>query len=105
MRTVLIVVISPYFQLFLRILQGDEPVGVEALFPKASVERFDVSVIDWRTWSREYRLDLPVIGSGIQCPGDKLRAIIHLNAFGGSALLGNMLEDRTGPSPLMAFSA
>ena len=48
-------------------------------------------------------MDIPVIGPGIQCPGDKLRAIVNLDAFGDSPLFGDMLEDRTYAIPFDGF--
>lgn len=43
--TVLVVFISTYFQLILRILPGHEPVRVQVRFPKAAVKRFDADVV------------------------------------------------------------
>ena len=37
------------------------------------------------------QLVFSVIGPDIQCLEDELRAIVHLDAFGGSAFLGDML--------------
>jgi len=41
----MIVVSSPGFDLFSGIFERHEPVGVEALIPETSIERFDEGVI------------------------------------------------------------
>lgn len=56
---------SPSFQRLLLIVQGHEPIYVQAFFPKASDERFDIGAIGWRAGYREHQRDLSVIGPGI----------------------------------------
>jgi hypothetical protein len=44
-RSALVVIDSPRFHFLRRIDKGPEPMNVQALVPKATIERFDVRIV------------------------------------------------------------
>ena len=52
-RPILVVVSAPSLQLFGRVRKGQEPVGVQAFGPEATVEGFDVGVVGRLSWPAE----------------------------------------------------
>jgi hypothetical protein len=91
-RTMLIVIISPSFQLFLRVLQRYEPVCV-IQFPKASIEGFLVGVVRRISGAGEPQTPLFTVRPSIKRSGDKLRPAVRLDILGDVALRNNPLKD------------
>ncbi len=57
-RTHLIVVLPPLFDLLLGVLQRQETMLIEALLPQSPIERLNECVIGWLTRSTKIQLDL-----------------------------------------------
>jgi len=90
---------SPFFQIFLRILQEHEPVRVQASLPQTSAYRFDVADIGRGSWSGEMWSDFPAVCSGSQNTGDKPRAVVYLDVFRIATIYRNLLKNRTAHRP------
>ena len=75
MGAFLVVVSRPILQLFTGICKAQEPVGVEAFCPEASVEGFDERVVGGRPCSAEVECDAVGVSPQIQVAGDLLPEI------------------------------
>ena len=76
MRPVCVVILTPVFDLFLRIVQADEYMLVETFDPKFAIEAFDVGVLCRLPWLNEVQLDAIRVRPGIEGFADELRAIV-----------------------------
>ncbi len=58
----LVVIHSPVFDGFPRIVQGEKPVLVQALLAELAVKAFDVTVLHWPSRGDEVQYDLVLVG-------------------------------------------
>ena len=93
MRTNPIVILPPGFCQPLGFVQRQEPVLIQALVTKPSIERLDHSII--RGLSRPAEVELHAVegGSQIQAPRDELGPVIDSNALRLTAIGGDLLQD------------
>src|SRR5688572_9144811 len=91
---VLIVVPPKRVDLLLRVLQRREPVHVQTLFPKSSVERFDRGVV--RRFAAPTEVEDDSVGIRPQIHGrtDKLGPVVAVDPLRESALESEALERR-----------
>lgn len=94
MRTALVIVLSPGFELSLGVPDGQKPVGAQALLAEAAVERLDGGVIRGLFWPGEVKAHPVGIGPGVQGAGDKLGPIVTANLLLQAAFLDNPLQCR-----------
>ena len=90
MWPLLVVILSPEVDLLLGIRQAQEPVFIQALLTKPSVERLDIRIAR----STEVQLHAVEVSPPVQAPGNKLRAVVDSNRLGASSLLGHLLQGR-----------
>jgi hypothetical protein len=57
-RSTLVIMLSPSFDLAFGVVKRKEPVGVQSFVPQTSVERFDERVVGWFPRSTEVERDL-----------------------------------------------
>ena len=67
-RSTLVIVLAPSFDLAPGVVKRKEPVGVQAFVPQTSVERFDERVVGWFPRPAEVERDLMEIGPLVECP-------------------------------------
>ena len=82
----LIVVPSPGIDLGLRVLDRCEPVHVETLLPKPTIERFDRRVVGRFAAPTEVERDAVRVGPQIHRRTDELRAVVAIDPLGQPAL-------------------
>ena len=80
MRSVLVVVVPPFFDARPGVAHGQEPGSVEALLAKPAIERLDVGVVGRFAGAGEVELDLVEIGSLVEQPAGEFRAIVDPDA-------------------------
>ncbi len=83
----MVVVHTPFFKLFPRVLDAPKQVRVQALIPQPSVEAFDEPVIHRLAGAYEVKFHSVLIGPCVQSPAAKLRAILHGDGLRDAALL------------------
>lgn len=69
-----------------------EPLLVQTLFPKATIEAFDVPVLRGLTRVDEVQLHSIVLGPDVQFLASKLRSIVDLKQFGFTKPLSELLQ-------------
>ena len=73
---ILVVVSAPSLQLFLRIRKRQEPVGVQAFRPQASIEGLDEGIVGRLAGAGEVERDTVGIGPQIKIARDELGSLI-----------------------------
>ena len=61
-RALLVVVLAPILQFFLRVRKAQEPVSVQTFRPEATVERFDKRIVGRLAWPREVERHAALVG-------------------------------------------
>ena len=81
-RSNLVVVSAPSFQLFAGVGKAHEPVGVQAFRPQLAVERLDEAVVGRLAGPGEVQGDVVGIGPEIEVAGDELAAVVDPDRLG-----------------------
>jgi len=76
----LVVVPTPILHLFACVRKAHEPVSVQTLRPKATIERFDVRIIRGFSGPREVEGDATLVSPQIQIARYELSALVNANA-------------------------
>src|ERR1017187_6094949 len=82
-----VVIDSPVFDGFPRIVQSEKPVLVEAFLAELAMEAFDVTVLHRPSWCDEVQCDLVLIGPLVQSLRGELGAVINDNPYWHAAML------------------
>jgi hypothetical protein len=90
----LVVVAAPSLDLLCSILQTQKPVLIQAFLSKPAVERFDEGIVRGLARPGEVQDDAMGIGSQVNFFGDKLRAVVHPEAFRHPILGHRQVEGR-----------
>jgi hypothetical protein len=69
-----------------------EPLQVEALVPKTTVERLDVRIFDGLPGPDEVHIDPTEVGSDVEVVGCELGSVVHLHGPRSPALLDHTFE-------------
>src|SRR5690348_5689341 len=77
MRTLSVVITSPRFNRGPRLGQAQEPVRIQALVTKSSVERLDMTVLHRLTGINKAEQDLSLLTPSPHHSAHKLRTMIH----------------------------
>jgi hypothetical protein len=75
-RAALVVVLPPGLDLGPGVCQGQEPVRVQALIAKPSIERLHEGVVGRLARAAEVQRDGVLIGPAVECLGDELRTVV-----------------------------
>ena len=94
MRPLLVVMASPSFNFLFSILQAQKPVLVQAFLPKTAIERFDKGIIRGLPRPGEVQDYAMGVSPQVNFLGDKLRAIVHPDAFWHPILGHRQVESR-----------
>lgn len=70
------------------IVQGQEPVLVQAFLPEAPVEAFHLGIVGRRAWPTEVEFHAVLVRPSVHGLRDELAAIVHLDGL-RRATLGN----------------
>ena len=71
-RTTLVIVFAPSFDLALGVVKGKEPVSIQTLVAEPSVERFNQGIGGWFSRTVEVERDLMQVGPLVECARNKL---------------------------------
>ncbi len=91
-RPNLIVILTPCLDDGAGIIERFKPVLVQTLLSKATIEGFNERVICRCAWAAECQFHLTTMGPFIQCLGNKLRTIVHLNHLRQTSCLRRQCE-------------
>jgi hypothetical protein len=80
-----VTVLAPSFDLALGVVKGKEPVSVQTLIAKPSVEGFDQGIVGWFSRTAEVERDLMQVGPLVECARNKLGTVVDANALRCSA--------------------
>ena len=106
MTSMFVVVRPPAAELLLCVLQGQEPVFVQALGSKPTVEGFDQGVVRRLARTTEVKLDAVGVSPLIQRLRGEFGSIVHADRFGQPALgadLHQHASDVLSAEPLADF--
>ncbi len=79
MRTNAIVIIPPSFCHGLCFIERQEPVLVQTLVAKPTIERLNERIIRWLSWPAEVELHAIEVRLQIQSPRNELRSVVDSN--------------------------
>ncbi len=74
------------------IIEGQEPMGVEALVPEAAVERLDEGIVGRLAGATEVQDHAVLVGPSIERVGDELRAVVDVDALGRASVGDDGIE-------------
>ena len=97
MRTVLIVVDPPRFDLLLGLLDRMKPVQVQTFFPELSVEALDVRILHRLARTDKVQFHPVAMSPFVQGTTAELRSIVHRDDLGLDALIRQSVQDLDDP--------
>jgi len=83
-------------------IQGMEPVFIQAFIPEFAIEAFDESILGGLAGLYQIQLHAMLIGPLIQCPAIKLWSLVRSDRFGVAPESGNLIQN---PGDIMARDA
>lgn len=92
-----VVVEPPPFDEESGFFEAHKPFLIQAFFPKAAIEAFDVAILGWLTGIYEVQLDLVSLGLDIQWLHSELRSIVNLKQLGLTEPLGDLVQGAYHP--------
>lgn len=102
-RTKVVVLSAPRFDLLPSVLERQEPMGVETLVPERAVERLDERVVGRTTRAREVERDPLLVGPPVKSSTAELTAVIRPYTFGDAMTGRELLQDGDDPLTLDAL--
>ena len=94
MRTKVVILLPPRFNLFFGVFERQEPVSVETLIPKRAVKRLDEWVVGRTARTREVERDPLLVRPPVKGTASKLTTVIRLNPFRRTVVGDKLLQDR-----------
>ena len=88
-----VVVSAPILHFFLRVRKAQEPVGIEAFLPEASVERFDEGIVCGFAGPGEVQRDAVSIGPNVKISRHELAALIDADRRRESHCIADSFQD------------
>jgi len=76
-RTTLVIVLAPSFDLALGVVKGKEPIGIQTLVAEPSVEGFNQGIVGWFSRTAEVKRDLMQVGPLVERTRHELGAIVR----------------------------
>jgi hypothetical protein len=94
-----VVVSAPILYFFLGVRKAEEPVGVEAFGPDATVEGFDERIVGWLAGSREVQRDAALLGPQVKIARHELAAFDRHGSSAGNPTSLQALSSSSTTSP------
>src|SRR5215467_5742264 len=93
MRTLSVVITSPRFNRGPRLSQAQEPVCIQALVTKSSVERLDITVLHGLAGINKAKHDVSLLTPGSHRPAHKFGSMIHPDLLRPASACAQLLQD------------
>src|SRR6516162_9438252 len=88
-----VLVSAPILHFFLRVCKAQEPVGIEAFLPEASIERFDEGIVCGFAGPGEVQRDAALIGPDVKISRHELAALIDTDRRRESHCIADSFQD------------
>src|SRR5258705_915327 len=92
MRTLLVVIFAPVFDLLPRVSQARKPVGIQTFIAQPAVEAFHVRVLHRLSWLNELQPHSTFFAPRSQRSATKFRSIVEDDRFRKSTLLRHSIQ-------------